>query len=50
VPLLVSGAPIRPGVNLGVRETFADLGATIADVLGEMPPPCGTSFKSMITR
>jgi phosphopentomutase len=48
VPLLVTGAPIRRGVNLGVRETFADLGATIADILGVQPPPCGTSFKSMI--
>jgi phosphopentomutase len=48
VPLLIAGAPTRPGVNLGLRETFADLGATIADVLGVEPPPCGTSFKSAI--
>jgi phosphopentomutase len=50
VPLLIAGGPIRSGVNLGVRETFADLGATIADVLGVKPPPCGTSFKSMIVK
>ena len=53
VPLLIAGnprlpAPIRRGTNLGVRETFADLGATIADVLGVKPPPYGTSFKSML--
>ena len=48
VPILITGAPIQPGVNLGVRETFADLGATIADVLGVKPPPCGTSFKEMM--
>ena len=48
VPILITGAPIRPGVNLGVRETFADLGATVADVLGVKPPPCGTSFKRMM--
>jgi phosphopentomutase len=48
VPMLIAGAPIRPGVNLGVRETFADLGATVADVLGVRQPPCGTSFKPLI--
>ncbi|MCP4538421.1 MAG: phosphopentomutase [Chloroflexi bacterium] len=45
VPILVTGDPVRPGTNLGTRETFADLGATIADVLGAKPPRCGTSFK-----
>ena len=50
VPLLVAGIPVVPGVNLGVRETFADLGATIADVLGANAPPCGTSFRSMIVQ
>jgi phosphopentomutase len=48
VPILITGIPVRPGVNLGVRETFADLGATVADVLGVKPPPCGTSFKGMM--
>lgn len=33
VPLLVYGKKIRPGVCLGVRETFADLGQTISDYL-----------------
>jgi phosphopentomutase len=48
VPILVTGPPVRAGVNIGVRETFADLAATIADSLGVKPPPRGTSFKSMI--
>ncbi len=48
VPILIAGAPVRRGANIGVRETFADLGATIADVLGAQPPPCGTSFKSLL--
>lgn len=34
VPLLVYGRPVRGGVNLGVRETFADVAATIAEVFG----------------
>ena len=48
VPILITGATVRRGVNIGVRETFADLAATIADTLGVKPPPQGTSFKSMI--
>lgn len=50
VPILISGAAIRPGVNIGVRQTFADLAATIADTLGVKPPPRGTSFKVIIAK
>jgi phosphopentomutase len=50
VPVLVTGAAVKPGVNIGVRQTFADLAATIADTLGVTPPPHGTSFKSMILK
>lgn len=48
VPLLVTGKSVRAGANLGVRTTFADLAATIADVLAVEPPPTGTSFKSTL--
>jgi phosphopentomutase len=48
VPILVAGVPIRRGVNIGVRETFADLAATIADVLAVKAPAIGTSFRSLI--
>ena len=34
VPVLVYGSRVRPGVNLGVRESFSDLGATIAENFG----------------
>ena len=34
VPILAYGKPIRAGVDLGVRKTFADLGQTISDYLG----------------
>ena len=33
VPLLVAGARVRAGVDLGTRATFADLGQTLADNL-----------------
>jgi phosphopentomutase len=44
VPLMVAGAAVRPGVDLGTRETYADLGQTIADLFGVPPLPNGTSF------
>ena len=34
VPLLVYGAQIRQGVNLGTYPTFAMIGATVADMFG----------------
>jgi phosphopentomutase len=43
VPLMVTGAHVRKGVDLGTRETFADLGQTIADLFG-VRLPNGTSF------
>jgi phosphopentomutase len=44
VPLFVYGPSVRPGVNLGVRKTFADLGQTIAELFGVGPLTHGTSF------
>jgi phosphopentomutase len=48
VPLLAAGARVRPGTDLGTRETFADLGATVAHVLGIGEIPVGTSFAEQI--
>jgi phosphopentomutase len=44
VPLLAAGGPIRPNVDLGVRSSFADLGATLAEAFGVGPLESGTSF------
>jgi phosphopentomutase len=43
VPLLVYGKPVREGVNLGVRETFSDVAASIADIFC-LKFPAGKSF------
>lgn len=43
VPLLVYGKHCQP-VNLGIRGTFADLGATIASLLGVPPLTAGQDF------
>ena len=50
VPLLVAGAGVRPGADLGTRATFADLGQTLAEVLGVTPLAHGTSFLSAVRR
>jgi phosphopentomutase len=50
VPVLVSGARVRAGVDLGERTSFADCGATIAELLGVEPPPAGTSFAGPVLR
>jgi phosphopentomutase len=49
VPLLVYGAQVKAGVNLGTRSSFADLGATIAELLGIDALSHGTSFAGDIT-
>jgi len=48
VPLLVYGNPVRAGVNLGVRPTFADLGQTLAQAFHVEPLTAGTSFAHSI--
>ena len=49
VPLLATGSSVRGGVDLGVRQTFADLAQTLADIFGVGPLPNGTSFLAEIT-
>jgi len=44
IPLLVYGKAVRPGVNLGTRTSFADIGATIAEMLGVQLATKGQSF------
>jgi phosphopentomutase len=48
VPLLAFGPAIK-GVNLGTRQTFGDLGATVAENFGVEPPLIGTSFLEDLT-
>jgi len=44
VPLLVRGPRVRPGVDFGLRQTFADLGSTLAENFGVGPLAAGESF------
>jgi len=48
VPLIATGPRVKGGVRLGRRQTFADLGQTVAENFGVGPMPHGTSFLSEI--
>lgn len=46
VPWLIYGKAIKPGHDLGTRTTFADIGATVADLLGVTAHTDGSSLAS----
>jgi phosphopentomutase len=50
VPVLLQGAKVQGGVDIGTRATFADLGQTLAEVFGVGPLAYGTSFLSDIMK
>jgi phosphopentomutase len=48
IPVLVYGHSLTKGVDLGVLDSFSDIGATVLDLLGVEPSLHGISFKSKI--
>lgn len=48
VPVVIYGKGIKQGIDLGVRESFADIGATIAEILGAEKTEIGESFLALI--
>ena len=50
IPLVVYGEEIKAGVNLGTRKSFADIGATIAEMLGTETTSIGESFAKEILK
>lgn len=50
VPVLLAGDAIRPGADVGTRGTLADLGATIAELLGIGYGGAGASFAGIVRR
>lgn len=49
IPILIYGKKIKAGVNLGIRNTFADIAATIAEYF-EQEFSVGTSFLKEVRR
>lgn len=47
VPLIITGNNVRSGVNLGTRQTFADVAATLAEIFS-LPSETGKSFAGQI--
>ncbi|MDR1195958.1 MAG: phosphopentomutase [Endomicrobium sp.] len=48
VPLLVYGKKLKKNVNLGVRQTLADIARTVADIFNLPPQKNGVSFKDSL--
>ncbi len=48
VPVLCYGKEIKKGISLGIRDSFSDLGQTVAEYLGISPLKNGKSFLSLI--
>ena len=48
IPILAMGPAAKAGVNIGVRDTFADIAATILTFFGMDNPLQGTSFYQQI--
>jgi len=50
IPVLIYGKQVKQNVNIGVRETYADIGKTILDVLNMPLVQEGKSFKNDILK
>ena len=50
IPILIYGKNIKENINLGTRETYADIGETILDILNLPLLNVGKSFKKQIIK
>ena len=50
IPILVYGKKLKQNVNLGIRETYADISATILDIFNLEKLKYGKSFKEEIMK
>lgn len=50
VPMIIFGDKIKSGVDLKTRNTFADIGKTVADIFGIESPIPGTSFYKEVSK
>ena len=48
IPLLVFGEPVRANVDLGIRPSYADVAATLAEIYGVPAPRIGRSFLGLL--
>ena len=50
IPMLVYGKEITEDVNVGIRDTYADISATVLEILGMPKLEVGKSFKEKIIK
>ena len=50
IPVMVCGAAVKAGVNLGTGNTYANIGATVLDMLGLKGNIKGESFYDRIAK
>jgi len=50
IPILIYGENIKQNINIGTRQTFADISETILDIFGLEKLNSGTSFKNEIVK
>jgi len=44
IPILIYGRKLRKGINIGTRDSFSDIGSTIADAFKVKKIANGSSF------
>ncbi|MEG2353743.1 MAG: phosphopentomutase [Clostridium sp.] len=50
IPMLIKGKYIKPGVNIGIRKSFCDIGKTILEILNIENELAGESFAKDIIK
>lgn len=50
IPLVIYGKKVKANTNIGIRKSFADIAATISDILEIPPTNKGESFKNSIIK
>lgn len=50
IPVLIYGKEIKENINVGIRNTYADISATVLDILGLKKLANGESFKEYILK
>ena len=49
-PLVIAGAPVKAGINLGTRASFADIAASVLEYLEVPSETAGKSFMNEVLK
>ncbi|HWR24371.1 MAG TPA: phosphopentomutase, partial [Feifaniaceae bacterium] len=50
IPIVVTGAPVKAGADIGTRKSFSDIGATVYEYLTGEAWAAGKSFLNLILK